>query len=217
MIKSGLDLHKDVVEELAFDPSFDERGIAVAVNDGVVTLTGTVQSYTQKLAAEKAVKRVRGVHGIAEELLVELPAAHKRNDVDLARYAIDALRWNANLAADSVIVKVEAGWLTITGTVDWQYQREAARLAVAPLAGVRGVTNDITIRQRVVVGDVRIQIRDSFERSADIDADRVRIEAKDGTVTLRGPVHSLTERDDATVAAYSVSGVANVRNLLTVS
>lgn len=217
MIKSGLDLHKEVLEELAFDPSFDERGIAVAVNDGVVTLTGIVKSYTQKLAAEKAVKRVRGVHGIAEELLVELPMLHKRDDVDLAKYAIDALRWNANLAVDSVVVKVEAGWITLTGTVDWQYQREAARLAVAPLAGVRGVTNDVTIRQRIVVGDVRVQIRDSFKRSADIDADRVQIEATGGTVTLRGPVHSWTERDDATVAAYSISGVANVRNLLTVS
>lgn len=217
MIKSGIDLHKDVVEKLAFDPSFDERDIAVAVNDGVVTLTGTVKSYTQKLAVEKAVKRVRGVHGIAEELTVELPMLHRRNDVDLAKYAIDALRWNANVAADSIIVKVEAGWVTLTGTVDWQYQREAARLAVAPLAGVRGVTNDITIRKRVVVGDIKVKIRDSFKRSADLDADRVQIEATGGTVTLRGPVHSWTERDDATIAAYSISGVADVRNLMTVS
>lgn len=217
MIKSGIDLHKDVVEELAFDPSFDERDIAVAINDGVVTLTGTVKTYSQKLAAEKAVKRVRGVHGIAEELTIELPASHKRNDVDLAKYAIDALRWNASLAADSVVVKVEAGWVTLTGTVDWQFQREAARLAVAPLAGVRGVTNEISIRTRVAVGDIKIQIRDSFKRSADLDADRVQIEATGGTVTLRGPVHSWTERDDATLAAYSITGVADVRNLMTVS
>lgn len=217
MIKSGMDLHKDVVEELAFDPSLDESKIAVAVSGGVVTLTGTVTSYPQKTAAEKAVKRVHGVHGIAEELTIDLPALHKRNDADIAKYAIDALRWNSSLPADSVIVKVEAGWVTLTGTVDWQYQRESARLAIATLAGVRGVTNEIALRQRVAAIDVKIQIRDSFKRSADLDADRVQIETTNGTVTLRGPVHSWTERDEATIAAYSVAGVADVRNLMTVS
>jgi len=217
MIRSGSDLHKDVVEELAFDPSVDEREIAVSVHDGVVTLTGTVHDYLQKIAAEKAVKRVRGVHGIAEELTVDLPARHKRSDVDLGGYAAEAVRWNATLAADSVNVIVEAGWITLTGTVDWRYQLEAARLAVAPLAGVCGITNDIAIRKRVVVGDIRNQIHDWLKRSADLDAGRVHVEATGGTVTLRGPVHSWTERDDATVAAYSIAGVAEVRNLMTVS
>lgn len=217
MITTRMDLQKDVIEELAFDPSFDERDIAVAVSDGVVTLTGTVKSYAQKLAVEKAVKRVRGVHGIAEELTIELPALHKRNDVDLAKYALDALRWNANLPENSVLVKVEAGWITLTGTVDWQYQREAARLAVATLAGVRGVSNDIVLHPRVAAIDVKIKIRDSFMRNAEIDANRIQIETSAGNVTLRGAVHSWTEHDNAAMAAYSISGVANVKNLTTVS
>lgn len=128
-----------------------------------MTLTGTVKSSAQKLAVEKAVKRVPGVHGIAEELIIELPALHKRNDVDLAKRALHALSWNANLPADSVLVKVEAGWVTLTGTVEWQYQRESARLAVALLAGVCGVSNDIALRQRIAT-------------SAEIDADRIQIE-----------------------------------------
>ncbi len=217
MITTNTDLHKNVIDELAFDPSFDERDIAVAVSGGVVTLTGTVKSYAQKLAVEKAVKRVRGVHGIAEELTIELPMLHKRNDADLAKHALDVLGWNANLPANSVLVKVEGGWVTLTGTVDWQYQREAARLAVATLAGVCGVSNDIALRQRVAASDVKLKIRDSFVRNAEIDADRIQIETSAGNVTLRGAVHSWTEHDDAAIAAYSISGVANVKNLTTVS
>src|SRR5665213_4290170 len=155
MIKSNIDLNKDVVAELAFDPSIDEQDIAVAVSDGVVTLTGSVKSYSQKIAAERAVKRVRGVHGIAEELTIDLPAFHLRNDADLAKSALSALLWNANVPADSVLVKVEGGWVTLTGTVEWQYQRDAARLAVASLAGVRGVSNDIVLNRRVIAGDVQ--------------------------------------------------------------
>lgn len=217
MIKSNTDLHEDVVEELAFDPSIDERAIAVAVSGGVVTLTGSVKSYAQKLSAERAVKRVRGVHGIAEELTIDLPEFHLRNDADLAKSALDALRWNANLPVDSVVVKVEGGWVTLTGTVDWQYQREAARLAVVSLAGVRGVSNDIAIRQRVATSDIKAKIRDSFRRNAEFDANKIEIETSDSTVTLRGPVHSWMEREDAARAAYSVSGVSDVRNLTTVS
>src|SRR5665213_131381 len=203
MIKSNIDLNKDVVAELAFDPSIDEQDIAVAVSDGVVTLTGSVKSYSQKIAAERAVKRVRGVHGIAEELTIDLPAFHLRNDADLAKSALSALLWNANVPADSVLVKVEGGWVTLTGTVEWQYQREAARLAVATLAGVRGVSNNVALRQRVVARDVQAQIRDSFQRNAEFDANQIQIETSDGTVTLRGPVRSWTEREDAASAAYS--------------
>ncbi len=217
MIKSNIDLNKDVLEELAFDPSIDERNIAVAVSDGVVTLTGSVKSYGQKLAAERAVKRVRGVHGIAEELTIDLPALHVRNDADLVKSALDALRSNANVPTDSVLVKAEGGWVTLTGTVEWEYQRDAARLTVASLAGVRNVSNNITLRPRVVARDVQAQIRDSFRRGAEFDANRIQIETSDGTVTLRGPVHSWTEREDAAMAAYSIPGVADVKNLMTVS
>jgi osmotically-inducible protein OsmY len=188
------------------------------VSGGVVTLTGSVKSYAQELAAERAVKRVLGVHGLAEELTIDLPAFHRRNDSDLAKSALDALRWNANVPVDSVVVKVEAGWVTLSGTVEWQYQREAARLAVASLAGVRGVSNDVTLRKRATSRDVQTKIHDSFLRHAEIDADRIQIESSaNGTVTLRGSVHSWTEREDAVSAAYSVPGVLDVENLTTVS
>lgn len=217
MIKYDMDLNKDVVEELAFDPSVDEANISVAVNASIVTLTGTVTSYAQKLAAEKAVKRVRGVHGLAADLTVDLPAFHRRNDADLAKSAIEALRWHANVPADSVLVTVENGWVTLTGSVEWQYQREAARLAVASLAGASGVTNDITLRQQVVASEVQTNIRNSFKRNAEIDADSIQIEASNGVVTLRGPVHSWTEHEDAASAAYSIRGVTDVKNFTSVS
>ena len=217
MIKSDTDLHKDIIEELAFDPSIDERDIAVAVSGGVVTLTGLAKTYAQKLAAERAVKRVRGVHGLAEELTIDLPALHRRSDVDIVKSALEALRWNTNVPTDSVIVKVENGLATLTGTVEWQFQREAARLAVGSLGGVRGVLNDITIRERVIANDSKTKIHDSFERNADIDANHIKIETSGGTVTLRGSVHSFTQRDEAANAAYSISGVLDVKNLTTVS
>ena len=217
MIESDTDLHKDIIEELAFDPSIDERDIAVAVSGGVVTLTGLAKTYAQKLAAERAVKRVRGVRGLAEELTIDLPAFHRRSDVDIVKSALEALRWNTNVPTDSVIVKVENGLATLTGTVEWQFQREAARLAVGSLGGVCGVLNDITIRERVIANDIKTKIHDSFERNADIDANHIKIETSGGTVTLRGSVHSFVERDEAANAAYSISGVLDVKNLTTVS
>jgi osmotically-inducible protein OsmY len=217
MLISTIDLHKDLVEELAFDPSVNERHIAVNVDAGVVTLTGTVSNYAQKLAAEKAVKRVRGVRGIVEELTIDLPAFHQRNDADLTASAIQALRWNANIPVNALFVKVENSWITLTGTVDWQYQREAARISVASIAGVRGVINDVVLRKFVSPGDVKAKIKDSFRRNAEIDATRIVVEASEGVVTLRGPVHSWTEREDAQIAAYSIAGVSDVKNLTTVS
>lgn len=215
--KTNSDLHKDVLDELAFDPIIDERNIGIAVKDGAVTLTGTVPSYMQKLAAERAVKRVRGVHGIVEELKVDLPTLHRRGDADLVTTAMDALKWNLSIPKDTVIVKVEAGWMTLTGTVDWQYQREAARRAVGSLAGILGVSNEIVLRERATSADVKAQIRESFRRNADIDASHIAVESSGGTVTLRGPVHSWNEHDFAASAAYSIPGVIYVKNLVTVS
>ena len=217
MTKLDSTLHKDIVDELAFDPKIKERNIAVGVSDGIVTLTGTVESYTQKLDAERAVKRVSGVHGIAEELTVELPLLHQRNDADLAKSSVEALLWNGNVPPESVIVKVEHGWVTLTGIVDWQYQREGARYAIAWLAGVRGISNDISLRHRVIASDVQTKIHDSFRRSAEIDANKINIETFAGTVTLRGAVHSWTERADAASAAYSIPGVIDVKNYTTVT
>ncbi len=210
------DLQSDVRDELAFDPSVDARHIAARTAGDTVTLSGTVPSYSDKLAAERAVKRVSGVRGVTDELMIDLPAFHRRTDADIAASAREALRSNSGFDRDAIAVTVDSGWLTLAGTVDWQFQRERAREAVASLVGVHGISNEIVLTNRVAVSDVRAQIAESFRRSAQIDAKRIDVEASGGTVTLRGSVDSWIEREDAAIAAYSIAGVTHVRNLTTV-
>lgn len=212
MTKGDSQLQKDVIDELAFDPKVDGTNIGVAAKDGVVTLTGTVSSYPDKVAAERAVKRVAGVHGIAEELTVDIPSVYHRTDADIARAALAALDWNVTIPKDKVTVKVENGWITLEGELGWQYQKDAVRRAVEHLTGVRGVTNAINLKPTVSTGDVRAKIRQVFERAAEIDANRVQVDISDDVVTLRGDVHSWNEYDEATHAASSVPGVKSVKN-----
>lgn len=216
MTKSDLNLQSDVIDELSFDPTVDATNIAVIAKDGVVTLSGTVKSHPEKFAAEHAAKRVAGVHGIAEELKVEIPSLHRRNDADIAKAALSALDWSVNVPKNKVTVKVENGWLTLEGELDWRYQQDAAQRAIEHLIGLRGVSNLIAVKPAVSSGDVMAKIRKAFERAAEVDADRVRVEMNDGIVTLRGSVHSWNEHDEATHAAYSVAGVKSVKNLTSV-
>jgi osmotically-inducible protein OsmY len=216
-MKSDLNLQEDVAEELSFDPSVDASRIGVAAKDGVVTLTGKVPSYAEKIAAEKAAKRVAGVKAVAQEVEVELPAFHQRNDTDLAAAALNVLAWEITLPKDSINVKVEHGWVTLEGRVDWQFVKENAERAVRNLIGVTGVSNHITVTPHVVAGDVHDKIRKTFVRSAEIDANRVSVETSNDTVKLYGSVHSWTEHDDASRAAYSVPGVTKVENHTLVS
>jgi len=215
-MKPDLTLQEDVAEELAFDPSVDAAAIGVAAKDGVVTLTGKVPSFSDKFAAEKAAKRVAGVRGIAPEIEVVLPAFRRRDDADIAAAALNVLQWNDTIPRDAITIKVEQGWLTLEGHVEWQFQKENAERAVRHLIGVRGVFNAITVTPRVKSIDVENKIRKTFERSADIDASRVYAETHDGTVTLRGAVRTWSERDDASRAAYAVPGVSTVENLTAV-
>jgi osmotically-inducible protein OsmY len=217
MEKTDLDLQQDVVDELAFEPSVDASQIGVAAKDGVVTLTGRVDSYAEKIAAERAAKRVVGVKGLAVELEIELPASHKRSDADIAASALNVLAWDVSVPKDAVTVQVENAWLTLEGQVDWEYQKESAEQAVHRLAGVRGVTNRIAVRARATIADVKEKLRETFERRAGLDADHLSVETHDGTVTLRGTVHTWAERDDATRAAFSVPGVTLVENLTTIA
>jgi osmotically-inducible protein OsmY len=209
---AALDLQENVAEELAFDPRLDgAAAIGVAAKDGVVTLTGRVDTYAQKVAAEDAAKRVAGVKGLAADLTVELPEM-----ADIVAAALNVLAWDLTVPKDAVRVQAQNGWLTLEGTVDWYYQKERAEHVIRNLAGVRGLTNHIDLRPRVTLPAVKESLRRAFKRHAEIDADHVMVETNDSVVTLRGTVHSWTEHDDVTRAAFSVPGVTSVENLTTV-
>jgi osmotically-inducible protein OsmY len=214
---ADLDLQENVAEELAFDPRLDgAAAIGVAAKDGVVTLTGRVDTYAKKVAAEEAAKRVDGVKGLAADLTVELPEMHRRSDADIVAAALNVLAWDLSVPRDAVRVQAQNGWLTLEGTVDWYYQKERAEHVVRNLAGVRGLTNHIDLRPRVTLPAVKESLRRAFKRHAEIDADHVMVETNASMVTLRGTVHSWAEREDATHAAFSVPGVTVVENLTTV-
>ncbi len=214
-MKTDKELRRDVERELEWEPSVDERQVGVSVIDGIVTLTGDVGSYSEKWHAERAVERVEGVRGIANDL--EVKAASERTDTDIARAATDALRWNVMVPSDKVTVKVANGWLTLEGEVRWDFQRRAAERAVRELPGVRGLSNLITIRPRVEPQDVKGKIEDTFKREATIDANRVTVQVNGSEVTLRGSVRSWVERHEAEKAAWAAPGVTAVYNYITVS
>jgi osmotically-inducible protein OsmY len=217
MNKTNAQLRNDVIEELVADPALDAVDIAISANDGIVTLAGTVKSYAELLAAERAVKRVAGCHRIARTLKIEIPASHARSDSDIARAAGNALSWEVTLPANAVTVRVDHGYVALEGTVEWEFQRLNARRVIDHLAGVRGVYNDIVVKPRVTTEDVERKLRSSFERSAAIDADRICVNAHGGTVVLSGTVDSWYEHEDAVRAAYSIPGVTKVENLTYVS
>jgi osmotically-inducible protein OsmY len=210
------EIRQDVVEELAWDNSLDAPAIGVAVTDGAVTLTGHVRSYAEKRAAEKAAKRVHGVLAVANDLEVRLPTSLQRDDTDIATAAASALQWRVSVPY-AVHVTVERGWLTLSGEVDWAYQRRAVENAVRDLAGVRGLSNLIQVKVRPVPKDVKEQINRAFHRSAQIHADHIDVSVSGGTVTLTGTVRSWSERTEAEHAARVAAGVTDVENRLRVS
>jgi osmotically-inducible protein OsmY len=215
-MKKSEELRQDVVDELAWDSSLDAPGIGVAVHDGAVTLTGHVRSYAEKRAAEKAAKRVHGVIAVANELEVRLPSSLQKDDTDIAAAAATAIRWSAPVPS-TVSATVERGWVTLEGEVEWAYQRRAAENAVRDLAGVRGLSNMITVKARAVPKNVKDQIHRAFHRSAQIDADHVSVAVSGGRVTLTGTVRSWSERMEAEHAARAAAGVTEVDNKLRVS
>jgi osmotically-inducible protein OsmY len=212
MFKSDAQLQSDVIDELAFDPMVDSSTIGVTAKGSVISLTGTVRNFPEKYAAEHATKRVGGVHGIAEELTVDIPTAFHRSDADIARAALTALQSNISVPKNAVTVRVENGWLMLEGTLDWNYQREAAKRTVDHLIGLKGVSDIISIKPRVSSIDVASKIRQAFERNAGIDASKVQVTLAGDTVTLNGDVRSWSEHDEATYAASSVPGVMSVQN-----
>jgi osmotically-inducible protein OsmY len=213
-MKTAEDLRFDVQAELEWEPSLEATGIGVAVHEGAVTLAGHVKTYAEKLAAEKAAKRVQGVIAVANELEVHASYS-KRDDSDVADEVARALRSSVSVPA-AVQGVVTNAWVKLTGEVDWDYQRRAAFNAVRMLPGVRGVSNLITLKPRATSAEVKQKIESAFKRSAQIDADNVSVMVKGSTAFLNGWVHSWSERSEAEHAAWSAPGITSVENRLVV-
>lgn len=210
-------LRQLVIDELDFEPSVDAANIGVAVERGVVTLTGHVGSYAEKMAAERAVQRVKGVHGIAEEIQVRYPSDEKTADDQIAERAINIISWDAQIPKDAVMVKVQKGWVTLTGSLPWNYQKVAAQSAIRKLSGVVGVSNMIAVKPRVQTADVKKSIMDALERNADVEAGAIRVNVQGDKVTLEGKVKAWSERNLVEHAAWSVPGVRAVEDRLTLA
>ena len=209
-MKTDSQLQQDVMAELKWEPAVHAAQIGVEVKNGVVTLAGEVSSYTEKWNAERAAQRVNGVKALAVEMKVKLSEFGKRTDADIAESAKNILGWTSSLPADAVKVLVEGGWLTLSGDVEWQYQRQDAADSVRYLSGVTGVSNQIAIKPSLSATVVKSDIEAALKRRAAADAKTIAVEVKGGDVTLTGTVHSWAERDLATRSAWGSSGVRNV-------
>jgi osmotically-inducible protein OsmY len=215
-VKNDNELQEDVVAELQWEPSVKASGIGVSAKDGVVTLSGVVDSYSEKLAARNATSRVFSVKGIADELRVRLPDYHKSTDEDIVRSAANAIAWNSNVPKDCVKAVVQNGWVTLEGEVNWQFERYAAEEAVHHQRGVTGISNEIVVKPLVPKLDMTSKVTSAFERDARLDAGKIKIGARGNKITLSGSVHSYDEKDKASRAAWSTPGVAEVDNNLIV-
>ncbi len=211
-MKTDSQLQRDVLDELAWEPSVDHAEIGVAVTDGVVTLSGIVQSYTEKIAAEKATRRVKGVKAIAEELTVRYDFQSKTADSEIAQRVSAVLSWDPLVPDDRIDVTVEQGVVKLTGEVDWNYQKQRAFKAASKISGVTGIANLVRIEQSVDTGDVKRRIEDAFKRQAHLESSKVNVVADGHKVRLGGRVNSWHERGIAERAAWSAPGVSQVED-----
>ena len=210
-------LKQDVIDELNFEPSVDAADIGVAVEDGIVTLTGHVPTYAQKSTAEEVVRRVKGVKGIAEEIEVRPLGTGQTADDEIAKRAVSTIGWISSIPEGAVQVKVQKGWVTLTGSVDWQYQRAAAADAVRALGGVLGVSNKIEIKEYASTADIGKRIEDALKRNAEVEAKAISIKVTGSTVILEGKVRAWSERNAAVRAAWSAPGVRSVDSRIIIS
>lgn len=215
-MRTDLSIKEDVLDELEWQPSIDETQIGVVVNDGIVTLSGTVDSYQKKREAEKAAKSVAGVKAVAEDIVVKYGTTSQKSDTEIAAAAVNALKWNISVPENKIDVKVEDGWIYLSGEVMWAFEKNAAKKAVQNLTGVKYVVNNVTLKNTIDASDIKDKIKKAFERSADIDAKEITVKTEGHTVKLTGKVHSLKEKDDARNTAYYAPGVWTVDNELEV-
>ena len=215
-MKTDLQIQSDVQSQLKWEPQLNASEIGVSVKNGVVTLSGIVDSFPKKLAAERVAKNIMGVKAVAVDLQVGISPVNRKTDTEIAEACINALKWDSAVPDDKIQVKVENGFVILEGTVEWSYQRIAAKKALSNINGVKGIENMITVKQKPSSVDIKKQIRDSFIRTAGQEADRIKVEVLGDRVILSGTVASLHEKEEAENTAWSTTGVNEVENKITV-
>lgn len=216
-MRSDKEIEQNVKDELRWEPGIESTDIAVSVKNGVVALTGFVHSYFDKWEAEKAAKRVSGVVGVANDIEVRLRSVDERPDPEIVRDAVAALKSQLPISYEKIKVVAKSGWVTLEGDVEWQYQKEAAERAIRHVKGIKGVSNLIVLKPQVVPTEVKRKIEEALKRNAEIDANRISVEARGGEVVLKGTVRSWVEREEAEHAAWAAPGVYKVEDHITIS
>jgi osmotically-inducible protein OsmY len=213
-MKRDIEIQKHVIEELNCVPLIKANEIGVIVKNGIVTLSGTIDSYPKKVAIEKAVKKVNGVKGIAEAIVVNLDGTHERTDSELAQAILYALEWHSAVSTDQVTILVEEAWVTVEGSVDWDFQRRSVNKVIENIIGVRGITNNITITHRPAPADIKNKILAAFIRNASVDVDKIAVSIEGNKVVLSGKVSSWAEYEEAERSVWNTSGVSVIENKL---
>lgn len=213
-MKKDAEIQKNVMEELQSIPLLNANEIGVAVKQGVVTLSGSVDTYPKKIVVEKAVKTVKGVKGIAENIIVDISEEYKKSDTEIAQVVLNAIEWHSAIQLEQISIVVEDGWVTIDGTADWNFQRKSATKAAESITGVKGITNNISINHWPTPVEIRNKIKAAFERNANIDADKINIVADGNKVYLEGTVNSWAEYDEAERSVWTIPGVSVLENNL---